>query len=118
MALQPAVVSKARADLRAILEEVAEHRRQGGASCSDDDEEEEWIFGADVGPTALDSHLLPLVLRLVECGNAELVPRGLRRWAAGAAAGSPSWRRVMRGRPTRYDPSMGPVEDMEEMMSL
>lgn len=106
-------MAKARSDLKAILQEVAEHRKQSGAA----GDEEEWTFGAQVGPTALDSHLLPLVLRLVECDNAALVPQELQRWAA-AKAKSPVWHKVMHGRPTKYDPSMGPIEDMKEMMSL
>ncbi|KAJ9203242.1 hypothetical protein DTO164E3_2713 [Paecilomyces variotii] len=111
VAFQPAVVAKARADLQAIFAEIIEHRKQSGAS------EEDWTFGARVGPTVLDSHLLPLVLRCIEAGNGEFVPQELQRWAE-IKANSPGWQKVMHGRPTRYDPSMGPVEDMKEMMSL
>ncbi|KAI1635017.1 hypothetical protein F4809DRAFT_470884 [Biscogniauxia mediterranea] len=113
MAFQPAIVKKSLAELQAIFAEVVEHRKKSGASENDD----EWTFGAQVGPTVLDSHFLPLVLRSIEVGNAELVPQELRRWAE-AKAKSPSWQKVMHGRPTQYHPSMGPVEDMEDMMSL
>lgn len=106
-------MAKARTDLQAIFAEIMEHRRRSGAS----DDEAEWTFGAQVGPTVLDSHLLPLVLRCIEAGNAELVPQDLRRWA-GVKADSAVWRKVMHGKPTRWDPSMGPVQDMQEMMSL
>lgn len=113
-AFQPSVVAQAYADLRTIFAEITEHRKKSGAY---DQEAPEWTFGNQVGPTALDSHLLPLVLRCVEAGNAELVPPELQRWAAAQAKG-PVWQKVMHGRPTLWDPSMGPVEDMQEMMSL
>ncbi|KAK9327922.1 hypothetical protein V1520DRAFT_347457 [Lipomyces starkeyi] len=113
VAFQPAIVAKARADLQAIFAEITEHRRQSGAS----DAEAEWTFGTQVGPTVLDSHLLPLVLRCIDAGNAELVPQELRRWAE-VKAKSPAWQKVMHGRSTKWDPSMGPIADMQEMMSL
>ena len=106
-------MAKARTNLQDIFEEITEHRRQSGAS----DNEAEWTFGTQVGPTVLDSHLLPLVLRCIDAGNAELVPQELRRWA-GVKAKSPAWQKVMHGRPTKWDPSMGPIADMQEMMSL
>ncbi|KAK8075845.1 hypothetical protein PG997_010508 [Apiospora hydei] len=110
LAFQPAVVAKAHADLRTIFAEIVAHRERSGPS-------PEWTFGNDVGPTALDSHLLPLVLRCVDAGNGKLVPPELRRWAA-ALAGGPVWQRVMHGKPTLWDASMGPVEEMGEMMVL
>ncbi|KAK7415583.1 hypothetical protein QQZ08_012299 [Neonectria magnoliae] len=113
VAFQPAVVAKARTDLQNIFAEITEHRRRSGAS----DNEAEWTFGAQAGPTVLDSHLLPLVLRCIDADNAELVPQELQDWA-GVKAKSPVWQRVMHGRPTTWDPSMGPVADMHEMMSL
>ncbi|KAH8199355.1 hypothetical protein TruAng_006487 [Truncatella angustata] len=113
VAFQPAIVAKARADLQVIFAEIIEHRGQSGAS----DTDATWTFGNQVGPTVLDSHLLPLVLRCIDAGNAELVPQELQRWA-GAMAKSPAWQKVMHGRSTRWDSSMGPVEDMQDMMSL
>lgn len=106
-------MAKALLDLRAIFAEITGYREQSGVSGS----EEEWTFGARVGPTVLDSHLVPLVLRCVEAGNAELVPPELQRWAE-AKSKSPEWQKVMHGKPTMWDPSMGPVADMQEMMSL
>ena len=113
MAFQPAVVAKAEADLKAIFAEILNHRKQSSAF----DNDSEWTFGAEVGPTVLDSHLLPLTLRLIEVGSSELVPEELQRWA-GIKSKSPTWLKVMHGKPTSYHPSMGPVEDMKEMMSL
>ncbi|KAK9414825.1 putative GST N-terminal domain-containing protein [Seiridium unicorne] len=113
IAFQPSIVAKARTDLQTIFGEIVEHRRQSGAF----GDEAEWTFGTRIGPTALDSHLLPLVLRCIEAGNTELVPDELQRWAE-TMAKSPAWEKVMHGRPTRWDPSMGPVADMKDMMSL
>lgn len=106
-------MAKAHADLQQIFAEITDLRRKSGAS----DKEGEWTFGGQIGPTVLDSHLLPLVLRCIEVGNSKLVPQELQRWAE-VKEKSPSWRKVMHGRPTKYNPSMGPVEDMQEMMSL
>lgn len=106
-------MAKAGTDLQAIFAEILEHRRQSGAS----DDETEWTFGAQVGPTVLDSHLLPIVLRCIDADNTELVPLELQRWAV-AKSKSPAWAKVMRGRSTKWDPSMGPIADMQEMMSL
>ncbi|KAF4993790.1 hypothetical protein FGRMN_6224 [Fusarium graminum] len=113
VAFQPDIVAKNRADLHSIFQEVVEHRRQSDSVGNFD----EWTFGPDVGPTILDSHLLPFVLRCMEVGNDDLVPSELQRWAE-VKAKSPSWIKVMRGRPTTYHPSMGPVAEMQDMMSL
>ncbi|KAF4968674.1 hypothetical protein FSARC_3960 [Fusarium sarcochroum] len=113
VAFQPTIVAKNRADLQTLFEEVVDRRRQSGAYGNDDD----WTFGPQVGPTILDSHLLPLVLRCIEVGSTELVPSELRRWAE-MKAKSPAWQKVMHGRPTQHHPSMGPVADMHDMMSL
>ncbi|PCH02001.1 Hypothetical protein PENO1_034860 [Penicillium occitanis (nom. inval.)] len=112
-AFHPDVVAKARSDLQTIFAEVVEHRKRSGAFGNPN----EWTFGPKVGPTVLDSHFLPVVLRCIEVGSAELVPEELQRWSE-TMSKSPSWLKVMHGKPTRYDPSMGPVEDMLDMMSL
>jgi hypothetical protein len=113
IAFHPDVVAKARSELQTIFAEVVEHRKQSGAF----GKHNEWTFGPKVGPTVLDSHFLPVVLRCIEVGSAELVPEELQRWSE-TMSKSPSWLKVMHGKPTMYDPSMGPVEDMQEMMSL
>lgn len=105
-------MAKARTDLQAVFAEIIKHRKQSGAS-----DDADWTFGTQVGPTVLDSHLLPLVLRCIDADNAELVPPELQRWA-GVKAQSPAWQKVMHGRPTKWDPSMGPIEDMQDMMTL
>ncbi|RYP51418.1 hypothetical protein DL768_003251 [Monosporascus sp. mg162] len=113
VAFQPERIAQSLADLRTILAEISEHGKQSGAF----GDKVEWIFGAQVGPTVLDSHLLPLLLRMLEVGNTDFVPQELQRWAK-AMANSPCWQKVMHGRPTRYDPSMGPMEDMKDMLTL
>ncbi|CAG9982469.1 unnamed protein product [Clonostachys byssicola] len=113
LAFQPEKITESLADLRAILAEISDHGKQSGAF----GDKFEWIFGAQVGPTVLDSHLLPLLLRMLEVGNAHVVPEELQQWAR-AKAESVSWEKVMHGRPTRYDPSMGPMEEMEDMLTL
>ncbi|KAF9771561.1 hypothetical protein IL306_010790 [Fusarium sp. DS 682] len=113
VAFQPAVVAKHRADLTDIFGQVVEHRRQTGSY----EKYDEWTFGSEIGPTILDSHLLPFTLRCLEVGNDDLVPLELQRWAE-VKAKSPSWQKVMHGRPTTYHPSMGPVAEMSDMMSL
>ncbi|EFX06513.1 hypothetical protein CMQ_6834 [Grosmannia clavigera kw1407] len=112
VAFHPDVVAKAKTDLQAIFAEIVEQRRQNGTYGRSD----EWIFGSKVGPTVLDSHLLPLVLRCVDAENSELVPEELQHWATDKAK-SPAWQKVMHGRPTRWDESMGRIEDMEDMRS-
>lgn len=104
-------MAEARANLQTIFAEIVEHRTQSGASDGD------WTFGNQVGPTLLDSHLLPLVLRCIDADNAELVPQVLQRWAAVQSTGA-IWQKVMGGRPTHWNPSLGPVLEMKDMMSL
>lgn len=113
IAFHPDVVKKAHADVQTIFAEIIDLRKQSGAFTNP----EEWTFGAKVGPTILDSHLLPLALRCIEVWFTELVPEELRLWAK-AKEKSPTWEKVMHGRPTTYDPSMGPIEDMHEMLTL
>ncbi|RGP79781.1 hypothetical protein FLONG3_2094 [Fusarium longipes] len=113
IAFQPDVVAKNCADLKAIFENVVKLRQENGTIGKGD----EWTFGSEIGPTILDSHLVPFILRCIEAGNAELVPTELQTWAK-TKEKSTSWQRVMHGRPTTYHPSMGPVAEMKEMMSL
>lgn len=111
IAFHPNVVAEARANLQTIFAEIVEHRKQAGASDGD------WTFGSQVGPTLLDAHLLPVVLRCVDANNAELVPEELQRWGAIQSTGD-MWLKVMHGRPTHWNPSLGPVTEMKDLMSL
>ena len=62
-----------------------------------------WIFGDDIGATALDAHVIPWILRLVEVGRADLIPVELQKYAAKAAEG-PAWQSVSMGGPTLEEP--------------
>lgn len=106
-------MAKAHNDLRDIFAEIIEVRKLIGI----DQPETEWIFGSEIGPTALDSHSLPLVLRCMDAGNAELVPDELQHWAKSMEKTS-TWQKVMHGKPTLWNASMGPIGEMSEMMSL
>ncbi|OAA60070.1 Thioredoxin-like fold protein [Cordyceps fumosorosea ARSEF 2679] len=63
------------------------------------------------GPTVLDGHLVPFIVRLLDCKREDLVPEALQKYARKHAA-SPQWNRVMHGRPTRWNVSLGHVSDM------
>ncbi len=70
---------------------------------------DEWIFGKS--PTVLDGHLVPFITRLVDCQRDDLVPEALQKYAQRHAASS-QWNRVMHGRPTMWNVSLGHVSDM------
>jgi hypothetical protein len=52
-----------------------------------------WLFGSSTA-TALDAHLLPFLVRLRECGRAELISEDLGRYAD-ASLKTPEWKSVM-----------------------
>lgn len=69
----------------------------------------EWIFGQT--PTVLDGHLVPFIVRLLDCQREDLIPEDLQTYAKRRAA-SPQWDLVMHGRPTMWNVSLGHVSDM------
>ncbi|KAJ0419921.1 hypothetical protein BJY00DRAFT_149833 [Aspergillus carlsbadensis] len=69
-----------------------------------------WIFG-DVGPTALDAHVVAFVARLTDISLEDLVPPILRAYSA-TIMGLPEWQEVMKGRPTVWDPLLEPVDEL------
>ncbi len=71
--------------------------------------EDEWIFGN--GPTVLDAHLVPFIIRRLDCNRDDLVPEALQEYAQKHAA-SVQWNYVMHGRPTMWNVSLGHVSDM------
>ncbi|KAK7913819.1 hypothetical protein PG985_011522 [Apiospora marii] len=113
LAFQPGPVAKARRDLKILFGKITVQRLASGAYGKYGPPE--WTFGWRVGPTALDAHLLPLVLRCVEVGHDDLPTQDLKTWA-NAMARSPAWQKTMHGGPTVWDPSMGPVEEMQKFM--
>lgn len=68
-----------------------------------------WIFGKK--PTILDGHVVPFIARLLDCERQDLIPDALQNYATSQIA-SPQWHRVMHGRPTMWNPSLGHVSDM------
>lgn len=88
----------------AFLEEIVQLRNkysQGGT----------WIFGDKIGPTVLDAHVVPFVSRLVDISLADLVPPQLRAYADKIRA-LPQGLEAMGHRPTVWDPSLGPIDEM------
>lgn len=67
-----------------------------------------WLFGDDTGPTLLDAHLVPFIIRLLDCGRGDLVPERLQVYAK-HIANLPSWYEVSHGRSTLWDVSVGHV---------
>ncbi|EGX90038.1 hypothetical protein CCM_06458 [Cordyceps militaris CM01] len=70
---------------------------------------DEWIFGKN--PTVLDGHLVPFIMRLLDCERDDLIPEALQKYGRIHAA-SRQWDRVMHGRPTKWNVSLGHVGDM------
>ncbi|KAL2826667.1 hypothetical protein BDW59DRAFT_62939 [Aspergillus cavernicola] len=68
-----------------------------------------WIFGGDIGPTVLDAHVVAFAARLMDISLEELVPTPLRTYAA-TIMSLPEWKQVTGGRPTVWDPMLGPAE--------
>ncbi|KAI9372371.1 hypothetical protein BJX61DRAFT_552946 [Aspergillus egyptiacus] len=88
----------------AFLQAIAELRQKHGRG-------DTWIFGNETGPTVLDAHVVTFVARLMDISLEELVPPQLRAYADKIMA-LPEWKQVTAGRPTVWDPSMGPVESI------
>ncbi|KAE8155071.1 hypothetical protein BDV25DRAFT_135404 [Aspergillus avenaceus] len=70
-----------------------------------------WIFGDDIGPTVLDAHIVAFIARLIDVQLMEFVPSELLKYAK-VVMGLPEWEQVMHGRPTEWDPSLGPVDEL------
>ncbi|KAF7587652.1 hypothetical protein BBP40_006908 [Aspergillus hancockii] len=70
-----------------------------------------WIFGDDTGPTVLDAHIAAFIARLIDIHLEELVPSQMLMYAK-SIMGLPEWNEVMRGRPTVWNPSLGPVDQL------
>ena len=58
-----------------------------------------WIFGDDVGPTALDAHTVPFVARMIDAKRSNMVPATVLKYALRAMEGD-AWQSVTLGRPT------------------
>lgn len=73
-----------------------------------------WILGDDAGPTVLDAHLVPFIVRLLECGRGTLVPEKLQTYAKRITS-FPSWLEVTHGRPTLWSVSIGHVHLLKQI---
>lgn len=60
-----------------------------------------WIFGEEVGPTALDAHIITFIARLYDADRKRLVPERLQRYGERAMQRR-EWQSVMDGRPTLH----------------
>lgn len=60
-----------------------------------------WIFGDDIGPTLLDAHTVPLVARLYDAGNDELMDGRIKEYGK-CLMESDVYNEVMESRPTLY----------------
>ncbi|OAQ98095.1 hypothetical protein LLEC1_00802 [Akanthomyces lecanii] len=98
-ALTDVMVAEAENQARALFQDVMTVYSAGDA----------WIFGNS--PTILDAHLVPFIIRLLDCSRDDLVPESLQEYANKHAA-SGQWHRVMQGRPTMWNVSLGHVSDM------
>ncbi|CEJ88839.1 hypothetical protein VHEMI04866 [[Torrubiella] hemipterigena] len=67
-----------------------------------------WLFN---GPTVLDAHVVPFILRLMENGRVDMIPETLQRYAKDIQK-LDVWNQVMHGRPTLWNPSIGHVRDL------
>ncbi|KAE8381938.1 hypothetical protein BDV26DRAFT_288914 [Aspergillus bertholletiae] len=70
-----------------------------------------WIFGDKTGPTVLDTHVVVFIVRLIDIHLEDLVPRQLQTYAK-AIMELPEWKTVMRGMPTIWNPSLGPIDQL------
>lgn len=60
-----------------------------------------WIFGPDVGPTALDAHTIVFIARLLDAKREYLIPENVLAYGKWALAGK-EWMAVNEGRPTLH----------------
>jgi hypothetical protein len=70
-----------------------------------------WIFGDDTGPTVLDTHIVPFIVRLIDIHLKELVPSQMLTYAK-SIMGLSEWNEVMQGRPTVWNSSLGSVDQL------
>ncbi|MCJ1357372.1 MAG: hypothetical protein MMC33_007368 [Icmadophila ericetorum] len=83
--------SQAKEYFKKVLEQYTLYNK-GGA----------WIFGDEIGPTALDAHVITWTVRIVEAGNAGLIPDEIQRYAERATQAA-EWQSIKMGRPTKFN---------------
>ena len=70
----------------------------------------EWLFGTEIGATALDAHTLAFVARLLDARREDLVPRSVRVWAGRLMTGE-AWQEVTGGRGTLFEVWVGRMRE-------
>ena len=70
----------------------------------------EWLFGTEIGATALDAHTLAFVARLLDARREDLVPRGVRVWADRLMTGE-AWQKITGGRGTLFEVWIGRMKE-------
>lgn len=61
-----------------------------------------WIFGDDIGPTALDAHTIVFVARLKDACRSYLIPDEVWAYAKQHLVGR-DWADITQGRPTLHN---------------
>lgn len=98
-------VATAEEQARSVLATVAEEYRRHHDSSP-------WLFGEATGPTLLDAHLVPFIVRLGEAGRSHLTTSELLAYTETVVA-MPQWRQVTRGRRTLWGIEYGHVHLLE-----
>ncbi|KIX95926.1 uncharacterized protein Z520_08181 [Fonsecaea multimorphosa CBS 102226] len=86
-------IASVEADSRAYLEKISQLLSKHG--------QQTWIFGAEVGPTALDAHTVVFIARLLDAERAHLIPEDVLRYG-NPKLQSAEWLGITKGNPTLH----------------
>ncbi|KIW30508.1 uncharacterized protein PV07_06250 [Cladophialophora immunda] len=90
-------IASVEADSRAYLDKISRLLSTHGGG----PQEQTWIFGDEVGPTALDAHTVVFVARLLDAKRAHLVPEDVLRYGKPKLQ-STEWLGITKGNPTLH----------------
>jgi hypothetical protein len=93
-ALDPAPIELAENQTRSFFFGVQELRSKFGGQSS-------WIFGDEVGPTALNAHTIAFIERLYDANRKYLIPEDLQKYGK-AGVKTAAWNTVTGGKPTLH----------------
>lgn len=93
----PEIVAREAVKARAYLEKVSKVR----TSYNDTATTATWIFGDDVGPTALDAHTVVFLARLIDAGRANLIGHDMLEYAEQNLQ-KIDWTGIVKGRSTLH----------------
>jgi hypothetical protein len=75
-----------------------------------------WLFGSSAGPSALDGHLLPFIVRLMDAGRLDIIPEKLVAYATDLSKRE-QWQSVILGLPTMQSlVSKDQIENLKKVM--